>query len=115
MTGTPLKEEYEKGNEDGSKHGAKSEEDPGEIVIDDRRWEDVVHWDSNHEREEVKECECWREAESRRPPVERVEVKQLRDPEEADEVVETVVDGKEKPKIKCNQCFSVTRSSVATS
>lgn len=81
VAGTPLEEEHEEGDEDGGEHGGEGEEDPGEVVVDDGGGEDEVHGHGDEQREEVEEGEGVREAEARGPPVERVEVEQLRDPE----------------------------------
>lgn len=99
MPGAALEEQYEEGDQDGSEHGAESEEDPGEVVVDNGRGEDIVHGHCDEQGEEVEERECVREAETGGPPVEGVEIEELGDPEEADQVVEAVVEDKEEPEV----------------
>lgn len=109
VAGAPLKEEHKEGDEDGGEHRGEGEEDPGEVVIDDGSGQDVVHGHGDEQREEVKEGEGMGEAQARGPPVEGVEVKEFGDPEEADQVVETVVEDKEEPEVERDERFAVAR------
>lgn len=84
VAGAPLEEDHKEGDKDGGEHGGEGEEDPGEVVVDDGGGEDKVHGHGDEQREEVEESEGVRETEARRPPVERVEIEQLRDPEQPD-------------------------------
>lgn len=45
MTGAPLEEKDEEGDDERTEHCGEGEEDPCEVVVEDRRRKDVVHWD----------------------------------------------------------------------
>lgn len=83
-------------------------------MVDDGRGEYIVHGHCDKQGEEVEERECVREAETGGPPVEGVEIEELGDPEEADQVVETVVEDEEEPEVERYESFTVARAPAAT-
>lgn len=84
-------------------------------MVDDGRGEDIVHGHCDKQGEEVEERECVREAETGGPPVEGVEIEELGDPEEADQVVEAVVEDEEEPEVERYEGFTVAGASTSAS
>lgn len=83
-------------------------------MVDNGRGEDIVHGHCDEQGEEVEERECVRETETGGPPVEGVEIEELGDPEEADQVVEAVVEDEEEPEVEGYEGFTVAGASAAT-
>lgn len=82
-------------------------------MVDDGGGEDEVHGHGDEQREEVEEGEGVRETEARRPPVERVEIEQFRDPEQPDQIVEAIVHNEEEPEVERNERLTVPGAAAA--